>query len=181
MQKFQDICPCRFKSAYEFDICPYGQERAKFYLMNPNSTDEEIKNAPGCPHGVLTVPAVGYCWYKLIDVKGEQHNFTDDEISYAFNFSRNYTKEYTKKAVEHMKDTPHWEKIIDMYNDGDMFAGDCGGQEDLDMYFPSGFSWSSVGSDHFEKEELPTEISSGETGKPRRGRSPGKQQFVMPT
>jgi len=151
MSEFKDKCPAAYSEFSEFRTCLYGKVRAEWYKTHPNTTHEEDAQAPGCPYGLITSPANGYCFWKYMHTQMGR-TFSEDEVAKALNISPKQVKEIANKAMEKIKSHDFYETLKELKRQGELYEKE---EVDDDIYFPTGFSTGDEQHSEDTDEEKP--------------------------
>lgn len=166
MNEFKSKCPASYSEFSEFRTCLFGKIRAEWYKTHPNSRPEEDLEAPGCPYGLITSPANGYCFWKYMHTQLGR-SFSEDEVAKSLNISPKQVREIAAKALEKIKTHEFYEILKDLKRQGELYSDD---EIDDDIYFPTGFCSS---------DDTPTSDDTEEE-KPRRGFATKKSLVPSP-
>ena len=151
MSEFKEKCPAAYTNFSEFRTCLFGKIRAEWYKSHPNNRQEDEETAPGCPYGMITSSANGYCFWKYIHNQLSR-SFSEDEVAKAMNISPKQVKEITLKALSKLKSHEFYETLKELKAQGELYDPE---EIDDDIYFPTGFSCTDDNHSDNSEEETP--------------------------
>lgn len=169
---FQKSCKLGLKYPEDLQgFCPYGLERARWYMDNQSSSAAEELSAPGCGFAVLSEDEDGYCFFKM-SINKEGRFFTEEEIAKRLGLNVAQVKTILARAMLKIKNSPLFEELKELRRIGELY--DVPIEED-DIYYPSGIG---CGGGFGGEADLIEETSGGE-GTTKRGRRSSSSKTLV--